>query len=63
MEIGEPLLIRWNYSGRLIPAVDTIAASRYQLVGLPLSVICNGRPIELDKPHILALDTETGFGY
>jgi hypothetical protein len=25
---------------------------RYQLVGLPLSVICSGRPIELDKPHI-----------
>jgi hypothetical protein len=26
-----------------------------------LSVICCGRPIELDKPHILALATETGF--
>ncbi len=34
---------------------------RYQLVGLPLSVICSGRPIELDKPHILALAAETGF--
>jgi hypothetical protein len=31
------------------------------LVGLPLSVICSGRPIELDKPHILALAAETGF--
>jgi hypothetical protein len=30
-------------------------------MGLPLSVICSGRPIELDKPHILALATETGF--
>jgi hypothetical protein len=27
----------------------------------PLSVICSGRPIELDKPHILALASETGF--
>jgi hypothetical protein len=30
-------------------------------MGLPLSVICSGRPIELDKPHILALAAETGF--
>jgi hypothetical protein len=34
---------------------------RYQLVGLPLSVICSRPPIELDKPHILALAAETGF--
>jgi hypothetical protein len=27
----------------------------------PLSVLCRGRPIELDKPHILALPAETGF--
>jgi hypothetical protein len=27
----------------------------------PLSVICSGRPIELDKPHILALAAESGF--
>jgi hypothetical protein len=27
---------------------------RYQLNGLPLSIICSGRPIEMDKPHILA---------
>jgi hypothetical protein len=36
----------------------------YQLwisIGFPLSVICCGRPIELDKPHILALAAETGF--
>ncbi len=26
-----------------------------------LSVICSGRPIDLDKPHILALATETSF--
>jgi hypothetical protein len=26
-----------------------------------LSVICSGRPIELDKPHILALAAESGF--
>jgi hypothetical protein len=31
------------------------------LVGLPLSVICSGCPIELDKPHVLALATDTGF--
>jgi hypothetical protein len=30
-------------------------------MGFPLSVICSGRPIELNKPHILALATETGF--
>jgi hypothetical protein len=36
---------------------------RYQLVGLPLSVICSGHPIELDKPHMLALAAETGFCY
>jgi hypothetical protein len=29
-------------------------------MGFPLSVICSGRPIELDKPHILALAAETG---
>jgi hypothetical protein len=26
-----------------------------------LSVFCSRRPIELDKPHILAKATETGF--
>jgi hypothetical protein len=30
-------------------------------MGFPLSVICSGRPTELDKPHILALAAETGF--
>jgi hypothetical protein len=30
-------------------------------MGFPRSVICCGRPIELDKPHILALAAETGF--
>jgi hypothetical protein len=30
-------------------------------MGLPLSVLCSGRPIESDKPHILALATETGI--
>jgi hypothetical protein len=30
-------------------------------MGFPLSVFCSGRPIELDKPHILALAAETGF--
>ncbi len=30
-------------------------------MGFPLSVICSGRPIEWDKPHILALAVETGF--
>jgi hypothetical protein len=34
---------------------------RYQLVGFLLSVICSGRPIELDKLHILALAVETSF--
>jgi hypothetical protein len=30
-------------------------------MGFPLSVLCSGRPIELDKPHILAQASETGF--
>jgi hypothetical protein len=30
-------------------------------MSFPLSVICSRRPIELDKPHILALAAETGF--
>jgi hypothetical protein len=30
-------------------------------MGFLLSVICSGRPIELDKPPILALAAETGF--
>jgi hypothetical protein len=30
-------------------------------MSFPLSVICSGRPIELDKPHILALAAATGF--
>jgi hypothetical protein len=30
-------------------------------MGFPLSVLCSGRPIELDKPHILAYAAETSF--
>jgi hypothetical protein len=30
-------------------------------MGFPLSVLCSGRPIELDKPHILALAAENSF--
>jgi hypothetical protein len=30
-------------------------------MGFPLSVMYSGHPIELEKPHILALATETGF--
>jgi hypothetical protein len=30
-------------------------------MGFPLSVLCSGRPTELDKPHSLALAAETGF--
>jgi hypothetical protein len=30
-------------------------------MGFLLSVLCSGRPIEFDKPHILALATETVF--
>jgi hypothetical protein len=29
-------------------------------MGFPVSVLCSGRPIELNKPHILALAAETG---
>jgi hypothetical protein len=30
-------------------------------MGFSLSVMCTGRPIELDKPNMLALAAETGF--
>jgi hypothetical protein len=30
-------------------------------MGFPLSVLCSWHPIELDKPHILALAAETVF--
>jgi hypothetical protein len=62
-EIGLPLLICLNCAGGLLPlsTLQQQAYFRYQLVGLPLSVICSGRPIELDKPHVLALAAETGF--
>jgi hypothetical protein len=33
----------------------------YQLIGLPPSVICSGRPIEMNKLHILASVAETDF--
>jgi hypothetical protein len=57
------VLIRLNCSRRLIPAIDTMAEAYFhcQLVGLLLSVICSGHPIELDTPHILALAAETSF--
>jgi hypothetical protein len=45
----------------LLSAQERQAYFRYQLVGLPLSVICRGCPIELNKQHILALAAETGF--
>jgi hypothetical protein len=41
------------------PAGNAGKLSALDLNGL--SVICSGRPIELDKPHILALATETSF--
>jgi hypothetical protein len=31
------------------------------MIGFPLSVICSGHPIDLNKPHILAEDPETVF--
>jgi hypothetical protein len=63
-EIGLPLLICLNCSKSLIQlsAQQRQAYFHYQLVGLPLSVICSGCPIELDKPHILALAAEPIFG-
>ncbi len=30
-------------------------------MGFPLSALCSGRPIELDKPHILTYAAEIGF--
>jgi hypothetical protein len=30
-------------------------------MGFPLSILCSGAPIELDKPHILAKAAETVF--
>jgi hypothetical protein len=70
--IGFPLLTdsgNWHTAtnsfaaGGLFPLLtqQQQAYFHYQLVGLPLSVNCSGRPIELDKPHILALAAETVF--
>jgi hypothetical protein len=52
-----------HYSGRPIPAIDTIAASLILLSAgwLTAIIYLQWTPIELDKPHILALATETGF--
>jgi hypothetical protein len=63
VEIGVPLIIRLNCSGRLFPAVDTIAASLLPLSAGWLTAIsfCSGRPIQLDRPHILALAAEIVF--
>jgi hypothetical protein len=36
-------------------------ASRYQPIDFPLSVVCSGRPVEIEKPHILAQVIETCF--
>ncbi len=47
-------LIRLKCSGKLIPAIDTIAASSFPLSDdwLPLWAICSGSPIEMDKPPL-----------
>jgi hypothetical protein len=34
---------------------------RYRMSGLPLQVICNVCPLDMDKPHIFALSAETDF--
>jgi hypothetical protein len=62
-ETSIPLLICLNCSGRLIPAIGSIASSSflYQLVGFPLSVICSGGLLDMNKPHILASVAETFF--
>jgi hypothetical protein len=43
------------------PAGNAGILSAKNLNGFPLSVFCSGHPVELDKPHILALAAETGF--
>jgi hypothetical protein len=56
VEIGILLLIGLNWSRKIVPAINRVWQANfcYQLIGLLLSVICNVRPIEMDKPHILA---------
>jgi hypothetical protein len=50
-------------SWRLIPAIDSVAASLFPLLAGWLTVISylQWHPSELDKPHILALAAEAGF--
>jgi hypothetical protein len=45
----------FKFNGKLIPASTEYrqANFHYQLIGLPMSVICSGH-IEMDKPNILA---------
>jgi hypothetical protein len=51
-EIGIPLLIYLNCSEKPIPANRTAASQffRYQLIGLPLSVIAAGTPLKCISP-------------
>jgi hypothetical protein len=62
-----PLLV---YSGKPISSTNHRTGfqrerrENYHLwieMGFQLSVICSRMPLELDKPHILALAAETGF--
>jgi hypothetical protein len=31
------------------------------MIGFPLSAICSGSPLEMDKQHFLSLANETGY--
>jgi hypothetical protein len=57
------LQICLNCSVRHLAAIDTIAASLFQLSddGFPLSAICSGNPMEIDKSDFLSKAAENVF--
>jgi hypothetical protein len=61
-EIGMLIRIRWNNSGRLIPTIDTIAASLFPLSDDSLSTISylQKERMEMDNPHFLSQAAKNG---
>jgi hypothetical protein len=64
-EIGMPLQICLNCSGRLFPAIDTIAATKFLLSDnwlSAISYICSASPIEdINKAYFCLKPLKTIF--
>jgi hypothetical protein len=57
-----PIQVRLHYSGRLIPAIDTIAASLFPLSDDLLSTVSflQKERMEMDNPHFLSQAAKNG---